>query len=340
LVYAAVIVATLLFVYAGILYVTSGPNPSNLTKAHSMFWNVLIGLIFILGAWLMVDLVMKMFYSESTQFGPWNEILCSNSTTQCTPVQGSGVLQPPPTTPGPGPGGQQPSGQTLGVTLGDPNAGDSLALGHNETLSQLGAVIGAQNCANICVTSTAGPNGVQDGCSGTGCTSLAGMREPIVGFVSNLAASCNAQNNACAVVITGGTEGSAGHSDGQFSHANGYKVDIDDANGAFNQYLQTNLFNNPNTDVDTVPGVGTRYSIQQPNGDLVRIIQESSHYDVQIIPGQFQPSLSNQTSGSGNDSSNDSPGDVNDDAPPPPVPPPSMGDDTDQDDIFGGGMGA
>jgi hypothetical protein len=78
-IYLSVVVATLLFTYAGILYMTSAPNPGNIERAHKIFWNVLIGLIVVLGAWLIVDTVMKVFYSES-EFGPWNAILCRAGT--------------------------------------------------------------------------------------------------------------------------------------------------------------------------------------------------------------------------------------------------------------------
>lgn len=91
-VFAAVVLAVLLFVYAGVLYVTSGPNPSNIEKAHKIFWNVLIGLIIILASWLIVDIVMRTLYGDAQNpgvWGPWNEILCDN-------VQVTTCLAPPP----------------------------------------------------------------------------------------------------------------------------------------------------------------------------------------------------------------------------------------------------
>lgn len=74
-IYLAVIVATLMFVYAGFIYLTARGNPDRLKKAHGIFWNVFFGLIFVLAAFLIVDTVMKAFIKES-KFGPWNKIEC------------------------------------------------------------------------------------------------------------------------------------------------------------------------------------------------------------------------------------------------------------------------
>ncbi len=70
----SVVVATLMFVYAGALYVTSAANEGNIKKAHGIFSKVFIGLVIILVAWLIIDLIMKVFLSGS--FGPWNDIKC------------------------------------------------------------------------------------------------------------------------------------------------------------------------------------------------------------------------------------------------------------------------
>ncbi len=68
-------VATLLFVYAGILYVFSPANPGNIGKANGIFKSTLFGFVIILSAWLIVDIVMKSLYSG--EMGKdWNAILC------------------------------------------------------------------------------------------------------------------------------------------------------------------------------------------------------------------------------------------------------------------------
>ncbi len=69
-------IAALLLVNAGVLYVTAGGAPAAVSKAHRIFFNTLIGLIITLASWLLIDTVMKAVYNDS-QWGPWNELLCS-----------------------------------------------------------------------------------------------------------------------------------------------------------------------------------------------------------------------------------------------------------------------
>lgn len=77
LVFFAVILATLLFVYVGFLYLTAGDNSAQITKAKSILIKVLIGFIVVLGSWLIVDTIMKAFLdTDKVEFGPWNEISC------------------------------------------------------------------------------------------------------------------------------------------------------------------------------------------------------------------------------------------------------------------------
>lgn len=78
-VYAATLVATLMFVYAGFLYVTaSAAGQEQFKKARNIFVNVFIGFVVILIAWLVVDLIMKTFLGETGgTFGPWNQIECA-----------------------------------------------------------------------------------------------------------------------------------------------------------------------------------------------------------------------------------------------------------------------
>lgn len=78
LVTVSVMIATLMFVYAGFLYLTAGGSPDKIKSATKIFTNVGIGFVFVLGAFLIVDTIMKVFYNENTSFGPWNEIECSS----------------------------------------------------------------------------------------------------------------------------------------------------------------------------------------------------------------------------------------------------------------------
>ena len=73
-VYLAVFLSAILFAYAGWNYVTAGGDPGKAGEAKKFFWNVGIGLVLILCAWLIVDLIMKTLVSEGALFGPWNEV--------------------------------------------------------------------------------------------------------------------------------------------------------------------------------------------------------------------------------------------------------------------------
>lgn len=66
--------AALLFAYAGFLYVT-GEAFGQVAKARKLLLNVVVGLIVILSAWLIVDIIMKSFLGDSRgSFGPWNDV--------------------------------------------------------------------------------------------------------------------------------------------------------------------------------------------------------------------------------------------------------------------------
>lgn len=100
-VFLAVVVATLMFAYAGALFLFSAESPGNISKAKGIFWTVLLGIVFILIAWMVVDTVMKVLYGRDADWGPWNQILCGNTAaiTDCRPVEGkrAGVVGTPPT---------------------------------------------------------------------------------------------------------------------------------------------------------------------------------------------------------------------------------------------------
>lgn len=59
LVYLAVIGAALLFAWAGWLYLSSADNVSQRVKATKVFKNVAIGLIIMIGAWVLIDSLLE-----------------------------------------------------------------------------------------------------------------------------------------------------------------------------------------------------------------------------------------------------------------------------------------
>lgn len=62
-------IAAIMFAYAGFLLVTSGgESASAKTKAKSIFWNAVIGLIIALAAWLIVKLILTTVGFHTTLF--------------------------------------------------------------------------------------------------------------------------------------------------------------------------------------------------------------------------------------------------------------------------------
>ncbi len=59
LVFLAVPIAAICFAYAGWLYLSAMGNSGQISRAHSIFLNVFIGLVIVLVAWLVVDELFK-----------------------------------------------------------------------------------------------------------------------------------------------------------------------------------------------------------------------------------------------------------------------------------------
>ncbi len=79
-------VAALLFVNAGVLYVTAPTNPGSVSKAHSIFKNTLIGILVILCAYLIIDFALKNILAKEGSvmgYGPWNKVLCTGYSDGC-----------------------------------------------------------------------------------------------------------------------------------------------------------------------------------------------------------------------------------------------------------------
>jgi hypothetical protein len=72
----SVIVATLMFAYAGFLYFTASASEGNIKKAHGIFSKVFGGLVIILVAWLVVDIIMRTLVNQEGG-NLWHEIECA-----------------------------------------------------------------------------------------------------------------------------------------------------------------------------------------------------------------------------------------------------------------------
>jgi|GEM_PF-1629107 len=82
-VFLATVIATLMLVYAGFLYIGSSVSVSNIEKAHKVFFNVIIGFIIILVAWLIVATLLRTF-TQQASYTPWDQITCNISVSYRT----------------------------------------------------------------------------------------------------------------------------------------------------------------------------------------------------------------------------------------------------------------
>lgn len=60
--------AAVMFVYAGFVYVTNQGNESKIQQAHDIFFNVFIGLVIALGAWLVINMILSFFLGDGSVF--------------------------------------------------------------------------------------------------------------------------------------------------------------------------------------------------------------------------------------------------------------------------------
>jgi len=241
LVYAGVLIAALLFVNAGVLYVMSSASPGNVSKAHRIFINTLIGLIIVLAAWLVIDVVMKTLLNSTTviggqQIGPWNNIVCKNAIPSYNTSARPGVT-------------------SSGVS-------GSWAVGASGTWTP--PISGVYNTAMI--TSSAAISQLQS----AGVTVSGASLGPNVeqGVIDNIVAL----NTACGgcVVVTSLSGGS--HAAGS-GHILGIKADIDD-NANTVSYIQSNW-----TQGSYRGGAYPGYNYIDPSGSGTVCVQEASHFD-------------------------------------------------------------
>jgi hypothetical protein len=81
------VIFAVMMVSAGFGLITSGGNTQAVSDAKSKFTNALIGLLIVLGGWLLVDTIMRGLLKGGTGdiegYGPWSEVKCGyQSTTQ------------------------------------------------------------------------------------------------------------------------------------------------------------------------------------------------------------------------------------------------------------------
>jgi hypothetical protein len=239
----SVFAAIILFVYSGILFVTASWGESNLASAKKIFWKTLIGFLFVIGAFLIVDLTLKASTNQS--FKVWTTIRC------VYPEETKGVFtwKEDPTdvrsVDSPIQGSQGPQGPAPAIAQCAAGTG----LTHQAALARLNAT------GKVHVTSTSGDGGVKDGCSGKGCTTLANICEQTLAGMEGIA-----KDSPCGkITIWGATEGGDAHGDNSW-HGKGCAFDIAPASGGdagfacLGNWLKQNGAKYGVTQVCTTPG--------------------------------------------------------------------------------------
>ena len=193
--------ASLMFAYAGILYVTAAANQGNIDSAKTVFINTLIGLVLILCAYLIVDLVMRAFTGQSL-----NVLTKVDCIKVEHPEYGFKYTRVPRSNPAPPVSGTQGGTPSTQCTAGT-------GMTHDQALTML-----AQ--CGVSVTSTSGDGGVSGTCSGSGCTNLSGICKATLTGVCELA-------KTCPVTVWGGTEVGP-HAPGG-THERGLAVDVNNS---------------------------------------------------------------------------------------------------------------
>lgn len=242
-VYLTTFVATIMFAYAGFLYVTAATNAENIKKAKDIFGKVLLGFVFVLTAWLIVDIVLSVLTEKN--FGFWTNLDCSGGIPT---FEDASVNTTAPTP------GVDSSG--TGSLPGRCSGADCLNQLQAETqFSAAGiAVVSSGNC---------------DDYRNRTCTSLEGVTQDTVSDVVAL-------NEALGggVTVTAGTE--TGHKDN--CHENGTCVDIRvDGIGSPGSYDTERI----NEIIDTARTSGRCLVFEPPGGSScpagVSSCQEVSH---------------------------------------------------------------
>jgi hypothetical protein len=72
-IYVLIVLSAIMFAWAGWKMLSSGGNSSEYAAGKRIFASVFIGLLIILGSWIVIDTLMKTIFNES-KFGPWNKI--------------------------------------------------------------------------------------------------------------------------------------------------------------------------------------------------------------------------------------------------------------------------
>lgn len=218
LILIAISIATISIVWAGFLLISAGGDSGKVTKAKSVFVNVLIGIIIALTGFLIVDTIVRSLTNYSLKS------LQNLSCQPQTPIQGKYNPVSRGVDIWEGAGGTGSSGGTGGtVGTSGVSAGNEA-----EVRAKLAAL-------NIGVNKGACPQGARFQSVSGGCTSVGGLNESTITGLARVQQACG-----CRLIVNGGSE--LGHS----THKDGTNVDLPvgaSTNAYINGQLQSGATN-------------------------------------------------------------------------------------------------
>ncbi|MBU6323115.1 MAG: hypothetical protein KGI41_00065 [Patescibacteria group bacterium] len=156
---AGIIVAVLVMAYAAILWILTPFSPKNREEGRTMLISAVIGLFFVLTAWLIVSAFLAVFLAGGSFASNWQTILQGTGSGNCLPVpappaatSGAGASATPGTTPG----GSQTAGPLCQTSACSPSALQSIGFNQNQA--------NAMSC--IAMTESSGQPAI---CNGNAC---------------------------------------------------------------------------------------------------------------------------------------------------------------------------
>lgn len=252
----AIPISVAMFAWAGITYFTAAGNPKKIDRGRRIFVAVFLGFCIAVSGWFFVQVGLQAVTNQ--QFftaNNWVSLDCSTFNGQrprnlalSTVLSGNGAVST----------ATDPNAPATPTTPSAPAEG---TYSDAEARIQLGL-------ANLSINKDNCPTAAS-----TDCTSFTGIRKDTITQTINLAEACG-----CTFVVTGGTE--AGHSPGDNSHTQGYKVDI--SLGAVDSYITGTMTSIGPRAGDNAPQYQDRY------GNVYA--RESNHWDIYVVKSGVLPS--------------------------------------------------
>lgn len=180
-----VIMVTFLIAWAGLMFITNASNPANRQKARNRLLNAALGLVLVLGSWMLVDTIMKALYNENSGFGPWNSIIATSGGVKCVvptvPMTLGGIIKDLPNagTGNSSSGTNQPGGAVAGTFSYDPGIKAQVSSASGPLTSLLNCMAGKLP-AGVGRISSISDSAIQSGsktfaqCEASGCSHKAG----------------------------------------------------------------------------------------------------------------------------------------------------------------------